>query len=74
MYLGIASKKTKRKHNYEEDDETIGKFEAYTKGIGRKILEDQGWSEGQGLGSTITGITTALESDGQKPKDKSGFG
>jgi hypothetical protein len=55
-------------------DNKIGKFEAHTKGIGRKILEDQGWSEGQGLGSSIRGIPDALDNDGQNPKDRKGFG
>lgn len=52
----------------------IGKFEKYTKGIGRKILEEQGWKEGLGLGSSSHGISDALESEGQHSKDKTGFG
>lgn len=52
----------------------IGKFEIHTKGIGRKILEEQGWKEGLGLGSSSHGISDALESEGQHGKDKTGFG
>lgn len=63
----------KRKKRSDKDDK-IGKFEAHTKGFGRKILEDQGWTEGQGLGSTITGIADALDNDGQNPRDRRGLG
>ncbi|KAL4223796.1 G patch domain-containing protein 3 [Mactra antiquata] len=72
---GIAIKKKKsEKKKVEKSSDKIGQFEAHTKGIGRKILEDQGWSEGQGLGSSVTGISDALDNEGQKPKDKRGFG
>ena len=43
-------------------------------GIGRKVLEKQGWKEGQGLGSTIRGIADALDNEGQVPSDKRGIG
>ncbi|XP_067672392.1 G patch domain-containing protein 3-like [Haliotis asinina] len=67
----------RRRQGLEETDRFsvgIGKFEKHTKGIGRKVLERQGWQEGQGLGNTITGISDALDNDGQHPRDKKGFG
>ena len=69
---GIATKKSK--HSNCEDGAKIGKFEAHTKGIGRKILEGQGWSEGQGLGSSVKGMADALDNEGQTPWDRRGFG
>lgn len=64
----------KRKVQTPKEKHKIGKFESHTKGVGRKILEKQGWQEGQGLGSTIKGIAEALENDGQNPRDRKGFG
>ncbi|XP_076440180.1 G patch domain-containing protein 3-like [Babylonia areolata] len=52
----------------------IGKFEKHTKGVGRKILEKQGWTEGSGLGSSVQGIADALDTEGQHPKDRKGLG
>ncbi|XP_035827157.1 G patch domain-containing protein 3 isoform X2 [Aplysia californica] len=52
----------------------IGAFERHTKGIGRKVMEKQGWREGQGLGSSKPGITEALRGEGQRPHDKQGLG
>lgn len=52
----------------------IGEFEKYTRGIGRKVMEKCGWKDGDGLGKTIKGIPDALDSEGQGPADKRGFG
>ncbi|XP_051892313.1 G patch domain-containing protein 3 [Pristis pectinata] len=52
----------------------IGGFERYTKGIGRKVMEKQGWKDGQGLGCSSSGLADALDNDGQNPKCKRGFG
>ncbi|XP_033747313.1 LOW QUALITY PROTEIN: G patch domain-containing protein 3-like [Pecten maximus] len=70
---GIAKKRPSNM-NHSSVTQKIGKFEQHTKGFGRKILTQQGWSEGEGLGSTVIGISEALESEGQGPKDKAGFG
>nr|KAF6505344.1 G-patch domain containing 3 [Rousettus aegyptiacus] len=43
-------------------------------GIGRKVMEQQGWAEGQGLGSQCSGVPEALDSDGQHPRCKHGLG
>lgn len=56
------------------DGDKVGQFEQHTKGIGRKILQKQGWKEGEGLGSSEIGIADALEGDGQGPWNKKGFG
>ncbi|XP_003799854.1 G patch domain-containing protein 3 [Otolemur garnettii] len=52
----------------------VGTFERHTKGIGRKVMERQGWAEGQGLGSRCSGLPEALDSDGQHPRCKRGLG
>ncbi|XP_054707638.1 G patch domain-containing protein 3-like [Uloborus diversus] len=49
-------------------------FEKHNKGFGRKILEAQGWKQGQGIGRNCSGIPEPLSNDGQKPFDKKGFG
>uniref|UniRef100_A0A2D4L2D5 G-patch domain-containing protein n=1 Tax=Micrurus paraensis TaxID=1970185 RepID=A0A2D4L2D5_9SAUR len=52
----------------------IGNFEKYTKGIGRKVMERQGWSEGLGLGSSSSGMAEALDNEGRNPRCKRGLG
>ncbi|XP_056448864.1 G patch domain-containing protein 3 [Gadus chalcogrammus] len=52
----------------------IGSFERFTKGFGRRVMEKQGWKDGEGLGTSRPGIPDALESDGQHPNCKRGFG
>ncbi|XP_055979268.1 G patch domain-containing protein 3 [Sorex fumeus] len=52
----------------------VGTFERHTKGIGRRVMERQGWEEGQGLGSQCSGVPEALDSDGQHPRCKRGLG
>ncbi|XP_061452868.1 G patch domain-containing protein 3 [Rhineura floridana] len=52
----------------------IGNFEKFTKGIGRKLMERQGWTEGLGLGSSNSGMTEALDNEGQNPRCKRGLG
>ncbi|XP_006975689.1 G patch domain-containing protein 3 [Peromyscus maniculatus bairdii] len=62
----------------QEDGSVIGRhvgtFERHTKGIGRKVMERQGWAEGQGLGSRCSGVPEALDGDGQHPRCKRGLG
>lgn len=43
-------------------------------GFGRRVMEKQGWREGEGLGNSQIGISEALENDGQHPNCKRGFG
>ncbi|XP_056618611.1 G patch domain-containing protein 3 [Triplophysa dalaica] len=52
----------------------IGSFERFTKGVGRRLMEKQGWKDGEGLGNSQPGIFEALESEGQHPNCKRGFG
>ncbi|KAK4021177.1 G patch domain-containing protein 3 [Daphnia magna] len=52
----------------------VGPFEKHTKGIGRRLMEKQGWRDGLGLGVTQEGIATPIESDGQKPRERKGLG
>ncbi|XP_069080167.1 G patch domain-containing protein 3 [Pleurodeles waltl] len=67
----------RRRDGLEEDTglgKPVGTFERYTKGIGRKVMEQQGWSEGLGLGSRGVGIPEALDNEGQNPRCKRGLG
>ncbi|MBN3315033.1 GPTC3 protein, partial [Atractosteus spatula] len=52
----------------------IGSFEKFTKGVGRRVMERQGWRDGEGLGHSQPGMAEALESEGQHPRCKRGFG
>ncbi|XP_056413377.1 G patch domain-containing protein 3 [Hyla sarda] len=52
----------------------LGGFEQHTKGVGRKVMEHQGWTDGEGLGSSGRGMPEALENEGQNPRCKYGFG
>ncbi|KAK2910427.1 G patch domain-containing protein 3 [Channa argus] len=54
--------------------QSFGSFEKFTKGIGRRVMEKQGWKDGEGLGNGKTGIPEALENEGQHPNCKRGFG
>ncbi|XP_036931829.1 G patch domain-containing protein 3 [Acanthopagrus latus] len=54
--------------------QSIGSFERFTKGFGRRVMEKQGWKDGEGLGNSQIGIPDALESEGQHPNCKRGFG
>ncbi|CAN9513948.1 unnamed protein product [Ophioblennius macclurei] len=55
-------------------NQAIGSFERFTKGVGRRVMEKQGWKDGEGLGSSQAGIPDALENEGQHPNCKRGFG
>uniref|UniRef100_G3NW27 G patch domain containing 3 n=1 Tax=Gasterosteus aculeatus TaxID=69293 RepID=G3NW27_GASAC len=55
-------------------NQSIGSFEKFTKGFGRRFMEKQGWKDGDGLGNSQIGIPDALEGDGQHPNCKRGFG
>ncbi len=43
-------------------------------GVGRKVMERQGWNEGQGIGKHASGMTDALDNEGQTSRDKRGLG
>ena len=58
----------------DKQQKYIGEFEKFSKGIGRRVMECQGWQEGQGLGKSRPGIKTALAAHGQGPRNKSGLG
>ncbi|CAF1400009.1 unnamed protein product [Adineta steineri] len=60
----------------DPEHKRVGVFEKHTKGIGRRLLERQGWRDGQGLGSSVEGMAEALSADGGKLsiKDKTGLG
>ena len=54
--------------------DVVGPFEEHTRGIGRRLMERQGWKEGCGLGHSQKGIVKPVESEGQKPKERKGLG
>ncbi|MCI4391156.1 hypothetical protein PGIGA_G00130970 [Pangasianodon gigas] len=58
----------------EINQQKIGTFEKFTKGVGRRVMEKQGWKDGEGLGHSRSGIPEALENEGQHPNCKRGFG
>lgn len=49
-------------------------FLSVLQGIGRRVMEKQGWKDGSGLGHSKVGMAEALENEGQHPKCKRGFG
>ncbi|KAM4579584.1 G patch domain-containing protein 3 [Odontesthes bonariensis] len=55
-------------------NQAIGSFEKFTKGFGRRLMEKQGWKDGEGLGNSQVGISEALDNEGQHPHCKRGFG
>lgn len=55
------------------DENRVGFFEKFTKGVGRKILEKQGWSDGRGVG-VQEGILEPISQEWKNPHDRSGFG
>lgn len=71
---GKAKRETGRRKIGPTPPPSIGRFEAHTRGFGRRMMEAQGWKEGQGLGVGSAGMPYALEGDGQHPHDRKGFG
>ncbi|PIK51678.1 putative G patch domain-containing protein 3 [Apostichopus japonicus] len=61
-------------HSVFTKKKRIGQFEDHTKGVGRQLMNQMGWKDGDGLGRSKSGIPDALENEGQTPKDKKGFG
>ena len=54
-------------------ESVFGGFEKHTKGIGRKLMEEAGWKDGQGLGKTRQGRASAVHSQGQQGRSGLGF-
>lgn len=73
-FVSMEHFKRLRAGKEEDDDNRIGYFEKFTKGFGRRILEGQGWSEGRGVGKSTEGPSEPVETNGQHPRDRSGFG
>jgi hypothetical protein len=58
-----AFKRTKKKKN-ERGLVRVGDFERHTLGVGRRLMEQQGWKDGSGLGSKLVGISSPVEASG----------
>jgi len=66
--------KSPKRARTSKDSKIVGPFEAHTRGIGRRLMERQGWREGVGLGRCEKGISQPIESEGQKPRERKGLG
>ncbi|XP_066534125.1 G patch domain-containing protein 3 [Hoplias malabaricus] len=73
-YVRMRYEKRLRDGLEETSTQKIGNFEKFTKGVGRRLMEKQGWRDGDGLGQSCSGISEALENEGQDPNCKRGFG
>uniref|UniRef100_A0A8C1HC68 G patch domain containing 3 n=2 Tax=Cyprinus carpio TaxID=7962 RepID=A0A8C1HC68_CYPCA len=75
-YVGMRSERRLRDglEGLPGRQQKIGSFERFTKGVGRRVMEKQGWRDGEGLGNSQRGISEALESEGQHPNCRRGFG
>ena len=62
------------KPNSSKGSKIVGPFEMHTRGIGRLLMERQGWREGVGLGKSEKGISQPIEGEGQKPRERKGLG
>lgn len=70
---GAAANRRKRRYSGGSPGSgKIGAFEKHTKGFGRRLMEKQGWKDGEGLGSTYKGMAEALDNEGQT--DRGGLG
>ncbi|KAI9565010.1 hypothetical protein GHT06_008752 [Daphnia sinensis] len=70
----ILPQRRKSFKEYSMERNVVGPFEKHTKGIGRRLMEKQGWRDGLGLGVAQKGIAKPIESDGQKPRERKGLG
>ena len=70
------SKPNRRRRFSGSEDNSIGSFEASSRGVGGRIMGRTGWRAGEGLGRNRAGISTPIlgEEEGQGPADKSGLG
>jgi hypothetical protein len=51
----------------------VGDFEKHTLGVGRKLMERQGWTEGSGLGSKLAGISRPVAATGNAGRAGLGY-
>ena len=63
----------KKKKTGKEASATIGGFESHTLGVGRRLMEKQGWRDGAGLGSKLAGISRPVEATGSLGRSGLGF-
>ena len=66
-------KKMKRTGKEASASATIGSFESHTLGVGRRLMERQGWKDGSGLGSKLAGISRPVEASGNLGRSGLGF-
>lgn len=70
----VRPKRTNDSNSLVSKSKIVGPFEKHTRGIGRRLMERQGWKDGSGLGRSQKGISIPIESEGQKPKERKGLG
>lgn len=66
--------KRKEERNRRKMTEHFAQFEKYSKGFGSRLLKQQGWKEGEGVGTSKHGISEPIEVEGQLPVKRTGFG
>nr|XP_033809649.1 G patch domain-containing protein 3 [Geotrypetes seraphini] len=74
LQMRLEQKRREGQDSVSVLEQPVGTFEQYTKGIGRKLMERQGWTEGLGLGSKGSGMAEALDNEGQNPRCRHGLG
>ena len=70
----VGLSKHSARSSFPKNADAVGPFEQHTRGIGRRLMERQGWSDGAGLGKSQKGIAKPIESEGQKPWERKGLG
>ena len=70
----VTSAFKKKTNKKRKSDLPIGYFEKHTMGVGRKLMEKQGWKDGAGLGSKLAGISHPVTASGSESTNRAGLG
>jgi hypothetical protein len=70
----VVTSAFKKKRNKKQNSSfPIGDFEKHTLGVGRKLMERQGWKDGAGLGSKLAGISHPVTASGSANRAGLGY-